>query len=169
MCSSDLIVTGIFVLCSGSLIAKVVRPWKIADDNLQSEKRRWSDIGRHTDSFHDNYRQSSKEDPDGDFVIYDTEEAGFGSLNPEVAQKLCAAGLDLEMLQKVNNEVLLDQLLSSAGVERAGDRLRVILFVRDASPVSSSAADEKTGASHDDFESWLKTGVNRHPSSNVDL
>mmetsp|Transcript_27365 Transcript_27365/g.41411 ORF Transcript_27365/g.41411 Transcript_27365/m.41411 type:complete len:171 (-) Transcript_27365:359-871(-) len=33
-----LVVTLIFVLCSGSLIAKVIRPWKIADENLM-EKR----------------------------------------------------------------------------------------------------------------------------------
>jgi hypothetical protein len=59
-------------------------------------------------------------------------DAGFGPLNmPNAADKLCRAGLTMNMLLKVNNDVLMDQLLQGAGVERAGDRLRIILFLRD--------------------------------------
>mmetsp|Transcript_25109 Transcript_25109/g.60429 ORF Transcript_25109/g.60429 Transcript_25109/m.60429 type:complete len:196 (+) Transcript_25109:613-1200(+) len=134
-------VTTVFVLCSGSLLAKVVRPWKIADEYLQAQKQRWSEVsGRQVDDgFFENYQ--SKDDPDGDILIDDAEEAGFGPLGmPLVAQKLCQSGLTLEMLQRVNNEVLLDQLLQGSGVDKAGDRLRVILSIRDAKVVS---ADQK--------------------------
>ena len=51
---------------------------------------------------------------------------------PFVAQKLCGGGFTLELLQRVNNDVLLDQLLQGAGAEKAGDWLKVILFMRDA-------------------------------------
>ena len=139
--------------------SKVVRPWKIADDNLQTQKCRWSETGRNADDFYDNYQ--SKEDPDGPFAIYDTYDAGFGTLNPEVAQKLCAAGLDLEMLKKVGNEVLLDQFLQGAGVEKVGDRLRVIFFIRDAPSTAVDVAQQKSTKLADDstssheFEKWL--------------
>ncbi|KAL7523240.1 hypothetical protein ACHAWF_001953 [Thalassiosira exigua] len=122
------IVTAIFVLCSGSLIAKVVRPWKVADENLRVQRRRWSDTtGRSVRGFF----QNKKDGEDDGF--HDIEDAGFGPLGmPLVAHKLCAAGLEMEMLRRAkNNEVLLDQLLQGAGVERAGDRLRVILILRD--------------------------------------
>ena len=75
----------------------------------------------------------ANDDPDGPLNIHDTDAAGFGLLNqPFVAQKLCSAGFSLEMLQKVNNEILLDQLSQGAGVDRPGDRLKIIFFVRDA-------------------------------------
>lgn len=38
--SFGFLVTILFVLCSGSLIAKVIRPWRIADENLKAERRR---------------------------------------------------------------------------------------------------------------------------------
>lgn len=141
--SLGVIVAIIFVLCSGSLIAKVVRPWKIADENVRAQKQRWTrrNLGSDVDDFYDNYdpnakgrkKKTEKVDPDGDFKIYDVDDMGFGPMEmPLVAQSLCAAGFTLEMLQKVNNEVLLDQLLQGAGVDRAGDRLKVIFFIRDA-------------------------------------
>ena len=36
-------VCAIFVLCSGSLINKCVRPWKIADENLRQLKDTWAE------------------------------------------------------------------------------------------------------------------------------
>ena len=56
---------------------------------------------------------------------------------PAVAAQLTDAGLTLEKMQKVNNEVLLDALIKSAGVDKAGDRLEVILYVRDSAAVVS--------------------------------
>ena len=38
---------------------------------------------------------------------------------PLVAAELCKAGLTLEMLQRVDNEVLLDQLLQRTGLKTA--------------------------------------------------
>lgn len=69
---------------------------------------------------------------------------------PEETAKLCAAGLNLELMIRVavaNDELLMDQLLQGAGVEKAGDRLRIILFVRDDTVLSSSGggSEEQTG------------------------
>ena len=133
------LVTGIFVVCSGRLLSRVVRPWKIADENLQTQKRRWSETGASEDDFYDNHRRrASGDDPEGGLQFHDVEDAGFGPMEMAfVAQKLCAAGFDVDLLRKVNNEVLLDQLLQGAGVTQAGDRLRVILFIREGAPVVS--------------------------------
>ena len=125
-------VTIIFVLCSGSLISKVVRPWKIADENLAKQKDEWQEIGRRADDFYNNI--DTKIDPDGDYKSVNIDGAGFGGLGmPYVAQQLCNAGLTLDMLLEVKNEVLVDQLLQGAKVETSGDRLRVILFIRKSS------------------------------------
>eukprot|EP00584_Thalassiosira_punctigera_P008564 CAMPEP_0172533582 /NCGR_PEP_ID=MMETSP1067-20121228/6233_1 /TAXON_ID=265564 ORGANISM="Thalassiosira punctigera, Strain Tpunct2005C2" /NCGR_SAMPLE_ID=MMETSP1067 /ASSEMBLY_ACC=CAM_ASM_000444 /LENGTH=208 /DNA_ID=CAMNT_0013318235 /DNA_START=1515 /DNA_END=2141 /DNA_ORIENTATION=+ len=138
------LVSVIFVLCSGSLICKVVRPWKIADENLSDKKEKWSLLGRTVSTFFRNYEAKdyqnsnmSKDDPDGDLEIHDIEEAGFDELGmPYVAQKLCGAGFTMKLLQRVENEVLLDQLVQGAGVDKAGDRLKIILFVRDTPPAA---------------------------------
>lgn len=166
-------VTTIFVLCSGSLICQVVRPWKIANENLQNQKNAWEQRGKKSESFYDSY--GKKEDPDGDFKVYDIYAAGFDQLGmPFVSQQLCKAGFTLDTLKRVNNEVLLDQLLQGAGVDLAGDRLRVILWIRDGAPKmkplesasqieptsmmngdnSASGADD----SADEFEKWLTNG-----------
>ena len=167
-------VTTIFVLCSGSLICQVVRPWKIADENLQNQKDTWQQRGKKSESFYESY--GKKEDPDGDFKVYDIYEAGFDQLGmPFVAQQLCKAGFSLDTLKRVNNEVLLDQLLQGAGVDLAGDRLRVILWIRDGAPEmkplesaqytmngnnSASGADD----SADEFEKWLTNGESGNAS-----
>ena len=136
-------VTIIFVLCSGSLISKVVRPWKIADENLQEQKDEWHEIGRRADDFYDNI--DTKIDPDGDWKSENVDSAGFGGLGmPYVAQQLVDAGLTLDMLLEVNNEVLVDQLLQGAKVKTSGDRLRVILFIRKSSQAKTSERMEGT-------------------------
>ncbi|KAL7528514.1 hypothetical protein ACHAXR_002489 [Thalassiosira sp. AJA248-18] len=143
----------IFVLCSGSLINKTLRPWKIADDNLNERKRRFTDMtGRSVRNFlttrsslGDDFDESKsndwrdwKEDPDGPLVFHDIDAAGFGPLDmPYVAHKLCDAGFTMEMLQRVNNDLLLDKLLEGAEIDKAGDRLRLILFIRDGVHVST--------------------------------
>jgi len=58
---------------------------------------------------------------------------------PFVAPKLIAAGLTLDLLRRARNEVLIDQILQGAGVDVAGDRLRVILYVRDSAPVEGKS------------------------------
>jgi len=45
------------------------------------------------------------------------------------------------MLQRVNNELLLGELLQGACMDKPRERLRVILFIRDALP--SSDIDER--------------------------
>lgn len=103
-----------------------------------------NDTPRFGDDFYDNYGE--KEDPDGDFQIHFIDDAGFGNLGmPLEAQKLCAAGLDLRMLQRVSgNELLLDQMLKDAGVEKVGNRLKIIIFVKD-SPLEPEPCDEVEG------------------------
>lgn len=142
-------VTFIFVLCSGSLIAKVVRPWKVADENLRDQRLRWSKTAMRrgsTDEFFENRRQSSIQSTDDDtgedLAIYDIDEAGFGPLEMSfIAQKLCGAGLTMEMLRKVKDEVLLESLLRESGVDKAGDRLKIIFFIRDT-PSETAQVDE---------------------------
>ena len=145
-----LTVTFVFVVCSGSILCKAVRPWKIADEKLNKKKTLWHKLGRTMSTFfrYDPGELSSdssdddeervnriKDDPDGDMEICDVDQHGFGPLMMTlVSQKLCAAGFTLELLLRVNNEVLLNQLLQGAGVDKAGERLRVILFVRDMAP-----------------------------------
>jgi len=153
------IVTIIFVLCSGSLISKVVRPWKIADKNLQEQKDEWHEIGRRADDFYDNI--DTKIDPDGDWKSVNIDSAGFGGLGmPYVAQQLCNAGLTLEMLLEVNNEVLIDQLLQGAKVKTSGDRLRVILFIRK----SSKGGAERIKDSHTEPEEATTDGSDARAS-----
>ena len=129
-------VTALFVLCSGSLMAKVIRPWKIANDNLTKAKRRYSRTGGSIDDFYDNYdygNTSNNKLNEPDFEIPDVHAAGLSELNmPAVAIQLTDSGLTLEKMRRVKNEVLLDALIKSAGVDKAGDRLDVILYVRDA-------------------------------------
>lgn len=120
-------ITMIFIIFSGNLISQVIRPWKIAEQNLKTQQQLFPQTGRFVDQFYDN---NIPDDDPNDII-----EAGFGQLEmPLVAKKLCSAGLTSEMLQRVNNELLLDQLLQGAGVDKAGNRLRVILYIRD-SPV----------------------------------
>eukprot|EP00984_Skeletonema_dohrnii_P008904 scaffold3309_cov118-Skeletonema_dohrnii-CCMP3373.AAC.7 len=134
-----------FVLCSGSLIAKTIRPWKIANDHLMKAKRRCSDTGVSIDDFYDNYDYgniANDKENEPDFEIPDVHAAGLAGLDmPAVATLLSDAGLTLDKMQKVNNEVLLDTLIKSAGVKKAGDRLDVILYVRDAADVSASSLE----------------------------
>ena len=68
---------------------------------------------------------------------------------PYVSQQLCNAGLTLEMLLEVNNEVLVDQLLQGAKVETSGDRLRVILFIRKS---STGGAERRMTGTHIESE-----------------
>lgn len=137
-----------FVLCSGSLIAKTVRPWKIANDHLLKVKRRHSETGVSIDDFYDNYDYGNIVNDkmnEPDFEIPDVHAAGLAGLNMTAAsQVLTDAGLTLtlEKMQRVNNEVPLDTLIKSAGVEKAGDRLEVILYVRDAAVVSDTSSLE---------------------------
>ncbi|KAL7492189.1 hypothetical protein ACHAWT_001371 [Skeletonema menzelii] len=133
----------VFILCSGSLIAKVIRPWKLANDHLVKAKRRHSDTGVSIDAFYDNYEYGNVANDkmnEPDFEIPDVHAAGLAGLNmTAVSHLLTDAGLTLEKMQRVvNNEVLLDNLIKSAGVDKAGDRLEVILYVRDAEVVPSS-------------------------------
>ena len=75
-----------------------------------------------------------------DFEIPDVHAAGLAGLDmPAIAQQLTDAGLTLEKMQRVNNEVLLDTLIKSSGVQKADDRLEVILYVRDAVVVSAAS------------------------------
>ena len=139
-----------FVLCSGSLMQKVVRPWKVADENLMQQKKRWSSsTGRSVREFLDNYEASGgvefKENPDGDPQLYAADSTGFADLGmPDVTMKLSGSGLDLNMLKKVNNDVLLDQVLKEAGLEKPGHRLKVIFFVRDASLTKDAGVENAT-------------------------
>lgn len=73
-------VCAIFVLCSGSLINKCVRPWKIADENLRQLKDTWAETHAKSEDFYDNYQE--KEDPDGplDFHTYNMFGAGFDKM-----------------------------------------------------------------------------------------
>lgn len=134
-----------FVLCSGSLIAKTVRPWKIANDHLLKVKRRHSETGVSINDFYDNYdygNVSNHKINEPDFEIPDVHAAGLAGLNITAASQLLTdAGLTLKKMQRVNNEVLLDTLIESAGVYKAGDRLEVILYVRDAAIVSASTLE----------------------------
>jgi len=136
-------VTIAFVLCSGSLIAKVIRPWKIANDHLTKAKRRCSDTGVSVDAFYDNYEYGNTANDkmnEPDFEVPDVHAAGLDGLRmPALANQLTEAGLTLEKMQRVKNEVLLDTLIKSAGVQKAGDRLDVILYVRDAAVVHDSS------------------------------
>ena len=68
---------------------------------------------------------------------------------PYVETQLCNAGLTLEMLLEVNNEVLIDQLLQGAKVETSGDRLRVILFIRKS---SKGGAERRMTGTHAETE-----------------
>jgi hypothetical protein len=139
-----LMVTILFVLCSGSMIAKVVRPWKLANDHITKAKRRHSDTGGSVDAFYDNYEYGNTANDkmnEPDFEIPDVHASGLAALKmPAVAAQLTDAGLTLEKMQKVNNEVLLDTLIKSAGVDKAGDRLEVILYVRDSAAVVSASS-----------------------------
>lgn len=129
-----------FVSVSGSLIAKAIRPWKIANDHLMKAKRRCSDTGVSIDDFYDNYDYGNTANDkmnEPDFEIPDVHAAGLAGLNmPAIAHQMTDAGLTLEKMKRVNNEVLLDTLIKSAGVDKAGERLDVILYVRDAAVMS---------------------------------
>ena len=124
------------------MIAKTIRPWKLANDHLVKAKRRHSEAGVSIDDFYDNYEfgniaNDKMNEPD--FEIPDVHAAGLAGLNmAAVSQLLTDAGLTLEKMKRVNNEVLLDTLIKSAGVDKAGDRLEVILYVRDTEIESSS-------------------------------
>ena len=127
-------VSFIFILCSGSLISQTIRPWKHASDQLASRSNSGNDDDG--DDFFDNdrpekvddvvdYPQTKTSKTTDDDVL---DNIGVSNLS----RKLSGAGLDIGMLQKVNNDLLLDQLLQGADVDRAGDRLKVILFLREA-------------------------------------
>lgn len=136
--SIGLAVVVIFVLGSGSIITKCVRPWKVADENIRDRKKRWSEVGGAEDSFYQDV--NTKEDPDGPLFLHDPSHAELDGMNmPFVAPKLIAAGLTLDLLRRARNEVLIDQILQGAGVDVAGDRLRVILYVRDSAPVEGKS------------------------------
>ena len=50
----------------------------------------------------------------------------------------------IHMLQRIQNEKLLDDLLEGSGVNRAGDRLNVILFIRDSGEQNSPSPKGKS-------------------------
>ena len=146
-------VTAIFVLCAGSLICKVIRPWKIADENLRGEQKTFMETFMRRGTIEEFFvgREIKSDTSDGDLGmgLYDIDEAGFTLLNmPFIARKLCAAGLDMAMLRRVNDEVLLERLLKESGVGKAGDRLKIILFIRDN---PSDVARVRTSIGSGDF------------------
>ncbi len=108
-------------------------------------KRRYSETGVSIDDFYDNYDYGNIANDkmnEPDFEIPDVHAAGLAGLNMiEASQLLTDAGLTLEKMQRVNNKVLLDTLIKSAGVDKAGDRLEIILYVRDAEVVSDSTLE----------------------------
>jgi len=114
----------LFLTYSICLIIQTIRPWKVANENLKNQQQLFPQTERFVDQFYEN---GELNDESNNIV-----EAGFGQLEmPFVAKRLCAAGLTMDMLQNVNNELLLDQLLKGAGVDKAGNRLKVILFIRN--------------------------------------
>ena len=153
--------------------ALIVESLILQFQNLQNQKNSWEQRGKKPDSFYDSY--GKKEDPDGDFKVYNIYEAGFDQLGmPFVAQQPCKAGFTLDTLKRVNNEILLDQLLQGAGVDLAGDRLRVILWIRDGAPkikppdsASQNEDNSPSGAddSADEFEKWLTNGETGNAAS----
>lgn len=59
--SIGLAVVVIFVLGSGSIITKCVRPWKVADENIRDKRKRWSEVGGAEDSFYQDVNTKVRE------------------------------------------------------------------------------------------------------------
>lgn len=64
------------------------------------------------------------------------KEEGFAAsakipISNEIMDRIESAGLTMPLLKALNNEILLEKLLVDAGVQSPGDRVRVILAVRE--------------------------------------
>lgn len=120
-----------FVMCAGSTLSKAIRPWKVAHDNITSRKEQWT---RGDDEFYDNYGDKEDDYDDENFDAINTAkmDAGWTGLGvPFLEDKLYSAGLRLDMMKELDNLVMADRLIESAGIDKAGDRLRVLLYVKN--------------------------------------
>lgn len=103
------LITVYLAVTGGSLLAKSMRPWKQAFLKVES-------LGSQ-----DQEKQ---------------KEEGFAAsakipISNEIMDRIESAGLTMPLLKALNNEILLEKLLVDAGVQSPGDRVRVILAVRE--------------------------------------
>ena len=61
---------------------------------------------------------------------YDTHAAGSTTVRRRrLFAEAAAAGIDKDSMKSLNNDILLETILEKAGIEKAGDRLMIILQI----------------------------------------